>query len=164
MNDHTEITENLSFDSEPDTQEFIDAFLRALEKQYSYDRLKDLSIDHLEDEVDYLQNDLMILRWRLFRDKKLWRSEAETLQKVASVSRSHSLEKPTIDQIYQISWTINRIERNFDRAWRNSDRGGIRGILSSVKYVFIGSPQFAGVEIDFSENIAADDRPKRMNQ
>lgn len=52
MNDNSGVVKQIQFDSEPDTQEFLNGFLRALEEQYSYDRLKNLSPKQLDDEAN----------------------------------------------------------------------------------------------------------------
>ncbi|MGQ3722236.1 hypothetical protein [Natrialba aegyptia] len=153
MKETTMISEKLYFENTPDTQEFLHSFLQALETQYSYDRLKGLSTDHLEDEFDYLHNDLKILKWRLYKGDKFWRSEGDNYNEVANIARSYDLKKPTINQLHQIGWAINRIERNFDRAWRYSDDGKFWALISNIKYLFIGSPPFAGIRIDFSKEL-----------
>ncbi|WP_126662014.1 hypothetical protein [Haloterrigena salifodinae] len=157
MTSNPRITEALKFDSDPSTQEFIDGFLQALEDQYSYDRLKDLSMEHLEDELEYFQNDLDIFKWRLINNNRVaWKSEMERIEDFTDITRTYGIDRPTVDELHQISWTINRIERNFDRAWRHSTDGKLKKLVSNIKYFFIGSPQFGGVGIDFSRKLTDD--------
>lgn len=143
----------IDFDDEPTTQEFLDAFLPSLEEQYSFERLRELPPSQLELEVEHANQDLEFLNWRLGHEDEIGNVTAHVVEHHADLDRSYDLERPTLDQIQQINWTIIRIERNINRAVRVAKNRANEGILSKIKRVSIGSDRFGGVSIDLTRQM-----------
>ncbi|MEY7847909.1 hypothetical protein AB7C87_01725 [Natrarchaeobius sp. A-rgal3] len=151
MNTAEHINGNLKFEDDPDTQEFLDCFLPALEEQYSYERLKSLSVSQLESEMDSVNNDIEVLRWRWEKDRKTWKSVLGFIGQEVNLPRSVEIDIPTINQMHQINWTITRIERNFNRSMREAKDRESKGLFSRIKRISIGSDQYGSVEVSLSE-------------
>ena len=141
-------------------EEFISQYLDGLLDQYSTERLTGLSETQLQAEAAYARQDFKILRAHFPSSTSQF--EDKHLRQVMKQNDFRDLDSLTHEQRQEINWTMNRVERNIDRAYQNAERrkrelrGRIgRGILNLVDSVT--RPFSPNVSIQFPVSSSKED-------
>lgn len=138
--------------SEPDemgNEEFINQFLDRLLNIYSYERLSGLSKGRLNQELSKVEQDFWILKQRFSQGDAI--QEDKSLARIAHGDNFRDLGELTTEQIFEINWTKQIIERNFNQALldareqRIQDLGRILGPIQAI----LGGDITVNVDVTF---------------
>lgn len=130
-------------------EEYISQFLDRLLEIYSLEQLEGLSKKRLSQELSRARTDFLVLKSRFSQGDLVQKSEE--LGRIAQGDDYRDLGELTTEQRFEIEWTKQEIERNFDRALVEAQRRRLHElgrILGPIQAALSGFGSGMAVNID----------------